>query len=177
MVSHAVRPEIGAVGAKLFYPNGRIQHAGVILGLNGVAGHAFAQHPRDSHGYWNRARVAQNYSAVTAACMVFRKQVFEQVGGLNEKDLPVAFNDVDFCLRVREAGYRNLWTPFAQLYHHESISRGRDDTPAKLARAASEADYMRRKWGSLLDRDPAYNPNLALSIRGFDLAWPPRSPE
>jgi glycosyltransferase involved in cell wall biosynthesis len=174
MVSHAVRPEIGAVGAKLFYPNGRIQHAGVVLGLNGVAGHAFAQHPRDSHGYWNRARVAQNYSAVTAACMVVRKQVFEKVGGLNEKDLPVAFNDVDFCLRVREAGYRNLWTPFAQLYHHESISRGKDDTPAKLARAASEVDYMRRKWGSLLDRDPAYNPNLALSVRGFDLAWPPR---
>ena len=174
MVSHAVRPEIGAVGAKLFYPNGRIQHAGVVLGLNGIAGHAFAQHPRESDGYWNRARVAQNYSAVTAACMVLRKQVFDQVGGLNEKDLPVAFNDVDFCLRLREAGYRNLWTPFAQLYHHESISRGRDDTPEKLARAASEVDYMRRKWGPLLDRDPAYNPNLALSVRGFDLAWPPR---
>jgi len=175
MVSHAIRPEIGAVGAMLLYPDNRIQHAGVLLGPGGVANHAFCGHHRECHGYFNRARLVQNYSAVTGACMLVRKQVFNQVGGFNEQDLPIAFNDVDFCLRVRKAGYRNLWTPFARLYHHESASRGSDNTPEKQARFAREVDYMRQKWGPLLDDDPAYNPNFALTIPPFALAWSPRA--
>jgi GT2 family glycosyltransferase len=175
MVSHAIRPEIGAVGAMLLYPDNRIQHAGVLLGPGGVANHAFCGLPAEAPGYFNRARLTQNYSAVTGACMVVRKQVFNQVGGFNEQDLPIAFNDVDFCLRVRAAGYRNLWTPFARLCHHESISRGSENTPEKQKRFAREIDYMRQKWGPVLDDDPAYSTNLALTIPPFDLAWPPRS--
>jgi glycosyltransferase involved in cell wall biosynthesis len=175
MVSHAIRPEIGAVGTMLLYPDNRIQHAGVLLGPGGVANHAFCGLPAEAPGYFNRARLTQNYSAVTSACMVVRKQVFNQVGGFNEQDLPIAFNDVDFCLRVRAAGYRNLWTPFARLCHHESISRGSENTPEKQKRFAREIDYMRQKWGPLLDDDPAYSTNLALTIPPFDLAFPPRS--
>ncbi|MDN3557457.1 glycosyltransferase family 2 protein [Halomonas maura] len=169
MVSQACRPEIGCVGAKLYYPNGTIQHAGVILGLGGVAGHAHRFFQRDEDGYGGRLKVVQNLSAVTAACLLLRKETFEAVGGLNEADLAVAYNDVDLCLKVRAAGYRNLWTPYAELYHHESISRGADDTPKKRARALREADYMRRTWGKALDNDPAYNPNLTLVHEDFSL--------
>jgi GT2 family glycosyltransferase len=116
----------------------------------------------------------QNYSAVTAACLVIRRQVFELVGGFNERALAIAFNDIDFCLRVRKAGFRNLWTPFAEFYHHESASRGLEDTPEKVARFAGEIAYMRRTWGPLLDADPAYNPNLSLQHEDFSLAFPPR---
>ncbi len=174
MVSHAVRPEIGAVGAMLYYPNDTIQHAGVFLGLGGVAAHAFLHLPRGTDGQKNRARLVQNYSAVTAACLVVRRAVFEEVGGFNERELAVAFNDVDFCLKIRAAGYLNLWTPFAELYHHESVSRGLEDTPDKQARFDGEVAYMRGKWGAWLARDPAYNTNLSLEIEGMQLAWPPR---
>ena len=174
MASHAVRPEIGAVGAMLYYPNNTIQHAGIVLGLGGVANHAFVNAAHGDPGQMNRARLAQNYSAVTGACMVMRREIFERVGGFNETELGIAFNDVDLCLRIRAAGYRNLWTPFAELYHHESASRGKEDTPEKQARFAREVDYMRRTWGPQLDHDPAYNVNLALSVTGWDLAWPPR---
>lgn len=174
MVSQALRPGVGAVGCMLYYPDQSIQHAGVVLGLGGVANHAFTHEPRGSAGQMNRARLVQNYSAVTAACLVIRKSTYEQVGGFDEQHLAVAFNDVDFCLRVRAAGYRNLWTPFAELVHHESASRGREDSPEKLARFQREVDYMRATWGAQLDSDPAYNPNLALSFEGWDLAWPPR---
>ncbi len=175
LVSHAVRPEIGAVGPMLYYPDGTIQHAGIVLGLGGVANAAFGHHVKGSDGYKNRARLAQNYSAVTAACLAVRREVFNQVGGFNENDLAIAFNDVDFCIRVRNAGYRNLWTPFAELIHHESVSRGREDTPEKQARFDREIAYMRATWGDQLDHDPAYNLNLALSMEGWDLAWPPRT--
>ncbi len=175
MVSHATRPEIGAVGAMLYYPDDTIQHAGVFLGLGGVAAHAFLHAPRGSDGQKNRARLIQNYSAVTAACLLIRRALFEEVGGFNERELAVAFNDVDFCLRIRRAGYRNLWTPFAELYHHESISRGLDDTPEKKHRFDAEVDYMKRTWGELLAADPAYNTNLSLEIEGMQLAWPPRT--
>ena len=174
MVSHAVRPEIGAVGAMLYYPDDTIQHAGVFLGLGGVAGHAFLRLPRGHEGQMNRARLVQNYSAVTAACLVVRRAVYAQVGGLNESDLAIAFNDIDFCLKVRAAGFRNVWTPFAELYHHESASRGLEDTPEKQARFKRESAYMRRTWGALLDQDPAYNPNLSLEVGEMGLAWPPR---
>ncbi|MCX2780159.1 glycosyltransferase family 2 protein [Microbulbifer thermotolerans] len=170
MVTHACRPEIGCVGAKLYYPNDTIQHGGVILGIGGVAGHSHKYFQRDDYGYFSRLHLVQNLSAVTGACLLLRKSVFEEVGGLDEENLAVAFNDVDLCLKVREAGYRNLWTPYAELYHHESVSRGADNTTAKRRRAQREAEYMRRRWGSLLDNDPAYNPNLTLVYEDFSLA-------
>ncbi|MEO5961611.1 MAG: glycosyltransferase family 2 protein, partial [Opitutaceae bacterium] len=174
MVSHAIRPEIGCVGAMLYYPNDTIQHAGVVLGVGGVAGHAFREFPRGTEGKFNRARLVQNYSCVTAACLVVRKSIYEQVGGLDEQALAVAFNDIDFCLKVRAAGYRNLWTPFAELYHHESASRGADDTAEKAERFQSEVETMLRRWGAELQSDPAYNPNLTLELNDFSLASPPR---
>jgi glycosyltransferase involved in cell wall biosynthesis len=174
LVSHALRPGIGAVGARLWYPNNTLQHGGVILGLGGVAGHPNRGMPMNSKGYFGRASVIQSFSAVTAACLVVRKSIYEQVGGLNETDLSVAFNDVDFCLRLIDAGYRNIWTPFAELYHHESASRGLDNTPEKQQRFNDEVEYMKHKWGSRLLNDPAYNPNLTLSYGDFSLAYPPR---
>jgi GT2 family glycosyltransferase/glycosyltransferase involved in cell wall biosynthesis len=176
MVSHALRPDVGAVGARLWYPDDTLQHAGVILGLGGVAGHAFTGLARGQLGYQGRAGLAQNLSAVTAACLVVKKSIFEAVGGLNEQDLAVAFNDVDFCLRVQEAGYRNVWTPFADLYHHESASRGYEDTPEKQQRFGKEVAYMHQRWGLLLQADPAYSPNLTLQADDFSYAWPPRVP-
>jgi GT2 family glycosyltransferase len=177
MVGHATRPEIGAVGAKLYYPDNRIQHAGVILGLNGnpgVAGHRYEKRPHGYTGEASRAVLCQNLSAVTAACLLLRRHVFEEVGGFDEKNLTVAFNDVDLCLRIEEKGYRNLWTPYAELYHHESASRGLDDTPDNFERSEKECDYMRRRWGQLLAHDPAHNQNLALERGMFSLASPPR---
>lgn len=169
MVSQASRPEVGCVGAKLYYPNGTIQHGGVVLGLGGVAGHAHRFFQHNEEGYAGRLQLVQNLTAVTAACLLLRREVFEKVGGLNEPDLAVAYNDVDLCLKVHELGLRNLWTPYAELYHHESISRGADDTPKKRARALKEARYMRKQWGPLLDKDPAYNPNLTLAHEDFSL--------
>lgn len=169
MVRQACRKEIGCVGAKLYYPNGSVQHGGVILGLGGVAGHAHRFFPRHHSGYRNRLSLVQNLSAVTAACLLIRRSVFEEVDGLNEEHLSVAYNDVDLCLKVREAGYRNLWTPYAELYHHESVSRGADDNPQKRARAQREMHYMRKVWGDKLDNDPAYNPNLTLAYEDFSL--------
>lgn len=174
MASQALRPEIGCVGAMLYYPNDTIQHAGVVLGLGGVAGHAFRDFPRGTEGKFNRARLVQNYSAVTAACLLVRKSVYEEAGGLDEKDLAVAFNDIDFCLKVRAAGYRNLWTPFAEFYHHESATRGADDTPEKADRFRREVAVMLERWGPVLKEDPAYNPNLTLEVNDFSLASPPR---
>ena len=174
MVSHALRPEIGCVGAKLYYPDDRIQHAGVILGIGGVAAHAWQTHPRGAAGQAHRNVLQQNLSAVTAACLVIRREVYEQVGGLEADKLKIAFNDVDFCLKVLAAGYRNLWTPFAELYHHESASRGKEDTLEKRDRFRNEVEYMTGKWGDALVNDPAYNPNLTLTINDFTLAIPPR---
>ena len=169
MVSHAFRPEIGCVGSKLYYPNDKIQHAGVILGIGGVAGHGHKYFDREQSGYFSRLKLIQNYSAVTAACLLIRKELFNQVKGLDKTNLSVAFNDVDFCMRVQKAGYRNLWTPYAELYHHESISRGKEDTPEKQNRAKKEIDYMLKKWGKTLVQDPAYNPNLSLTHENFSI--------
>jgi glycosyltransferase involved in cell wall biosynthesis len=174
MVGHAVRPQVGMVGARLWYPDETLQHAGVILGIGGVAGHAHHRLTRKQEGYFSRAQLVQNYSAVTAACSVVRASVFREVQGFNERDLAVAFNDIDLCLRIGEAGYRNVWTPFAELYHHESATRGLEDSPQKLARFAGEMAYMQQRHGGLLLRDPAYNPNLALERQDFTLAYPPR---
>ncbi len=177
MVSIALQPGTGAVGARLWYPHNTLQHAGVIMGLGGVAGHSYQDFPQHLRGHGGRTVLIQGFSAVTAACMVIRKSIYEEVGGLNEADLAVAFNDIDFCLRVREAGYRNVWTPYAELYHHESASRGIDDTPEKQMRFAKEVQYMRQHWGDHLLTDPAYSPNLTLVYPDFSLAWPPRAPD
>lgn len=174
LVAHALREEVGVVGAKLYYPDHTVQHAGVILGIGGVAGHVHCGLPRGASGYMGRAGITQNLSAVTGACMVFRREVFDRVGGFDDA-LPVAFNDIDFCIRVMRAGYRNVWTPHAELVHHESASRGLEDTPEKRARFKLEAELMRRRWAALLDADPAYNPNLAVDATPFSLACPPRS--
>lgn len=167
MVGQAARPEIGVVGSKLYYPDDTIQHAGVILGMGGIAGHLYSGVGRYSGGYMTRLLLVQNISAVTAACLVVRKDIYEEVGGLDEKNLPVAFNDVDFCLKLLERGYRNLWTPYAELYHHESATRGPENTPEKKLRFQREVAYMQARWGYLLERDPAHNPNLTL-----DNSWP-----
>ena len=173
MVSHARREDIGAVGAMLYYPNNTIQHAGVVLGVGGVAGHVHAGKPRGFSGQMSRATLVQNLSAVTAACLLVRRETFDAVGGLDPR-LEVAFNDVDFCLRVRELGLRNLWTPFAELYHHESASRGYEDTPEKQQRFLREVALMIDRWGKALKRDPAYNPNLTLERYDFSLSSAPR---
>jgi glycosyltransferase involved in cell wall biosynthesis len=174
LVSQVMRPEIGCVGAMLYFPNDTLQHAGVVLGIAGHAGHAFKGFRRGTPGYMNHARLMKNYSAVTGACLAIRKSVYEEVGGLDEQAFAVSLNDVDFCLKVRAAGYRNLWTPFAELYHHESATRGYEDTPEKQARFAKERETLRQKWLPILENDPAYNPNLTNVAEDFGFAYPPR---
>jgi GT2 family glycosyltransferase len=169
MVGHVMRPDIGCVGAKLLYPDKRIQHAGVVMGYGGGAGHAHKYFSSEHPGYLNRLVATQNFSAVTAACLLVHKEDYCAVGGLNETDLKVAFNDVDFCLRVLQLGRRNLYCAEAVLYHHESISRGAEDTVAKQLRFNSEVDYMRQKWQLYIDHDPAYNHNLTLRYENFSI--------
>jgi glycosyltransferase involved in cell wall biosynthesis len=175
MVAHVMQPGVGAVGAKLYYPDGRIQHGGVILGIHGVAAHSYNLSGRLSPGYFGRLQMAQHMSAVTAACMVVRRQAWDVVGGLDEHNLPVAFNDVDFCLRLRESGWGVVWSPYAELFHYESISRGADDVGPRAAEFAREVDYMQKRWGpQVLRNDPYYSPNLTLVAGDFSMAWPPR---
>jgi glycosyltransferase involved in cell wall biosynthesis/LmbE family N-acetylglucosaminyl deacetylase len=176
MVSIALQQGLGAVGARLWYQGETLQHGGIILGLgaSGIAGHAHHHMSKGHHGYFGRASLISSFSAISAACLVIRKEIYEEVCGLNETDLQVGFNDVDFCLRLREKGYRNVWTPNAELYHHESATRGYEDTPEKIARFGKEVHYMKQRWGNLLSNDPAYSPNLTLNHADFSLAWPPR---
>lgn len=173
MVSHALRPEIGVVGARLWYPDDTLQHGGVFLAGDRVAMHLHKGLPRGQVGHGARAVATQNVAAVTGACMLMRLDLYRQVGGMDE-NLAVAYNDVDLCLRVGQLGLRNVWTPHAELYHHESASRGAEDTPEKQARLQRESDYMKARWGRLLYVDPAYNPNLAIDREDAALAWPPR---
>lgn len=169
MVVHACRPEIGCVGAKLYYPDGTIQHGGVILGIKGTASHAHKYFPKEHLGYFNRLVVTQNVSAVTAACLVMRKTLFEQVGGFDDVNLKVAYNDVDLCLKVLSDGYRNLWTPYAELIHYESKSRGKKRSWWQRRKLRKEARFLQKKWGKLLLNDPYYNPNLTLETEDFSL--------
>ncbi|RVU83394.1 glycosyltransferase [Leucothrix sargassi] len=169
MTTQALRPEIGCVGAMLYYPDERIQHAGVIMGLGGCAGHSHKFYKRRDFGYMNRLYCTQNYSAVTGACLVLEKSIFDAVNGLNEIDLAVAFNDVDLCLKVQSLGYRNLWTPWAELYHYESVSRGEDNTKVKRQRLTKEVNYIRNTWLDNSTVDPHYNKNLTMVRQDFSL--------
>lgn len=172
LVARVMLPGVAATGPMLYYPDGTIQHAGVILGLSGVAGHACAHAPRGSAGYFGRACLEQDVSCVTAACMLVRSDVFHEVGGFDE-ELPLAYNDVDLCLRMRAGGHRIVWTPSVELIHHESISLGRHDSARHAVQFARDIQIMRERWDSVLKEDPFYNPNLSL-VRGYELAFPPR---
>lgn len=177
MVSHLMRENVGAVGAKLIWPNGMVQHGGVVVGINGLAAHTGNQNTCDDAGYLAFNQVAREQSAVTAACLLVHRDVYEKLNGLEEHLFPVAFNDVDFCLRLRQLGCRIVWTPFAVLIHAESASRGKEDTPAKMSRARREQNNFISRWKDLLLDDPYYNPCLAgdyVSGPYGGLATPPR---
>jgi GT2 family glycosyltransferase len=181
LASIAIRPEVGCVGAKLLYANNTVQHAGVVLGIGtfnggaGVAGHYGTGKRRDEFGYFGQYVVPRDLCAVTAACLAVRRDIFNAVGGLDEKNLTVAFNDIDFCLRVRAKGLRIIWTPHAELYHLESASRGAEDSPEKIERFNREGQFMRDRWGGLLDNDPFYNPVFSRWGPLFDMTRPSRS--
>ena len=169
MAALASQARIGCVGAKLYYPDDTIQHAGVVLSLGGVAGHSHKHRSRNDPGYFSRIVLSHEVSAVTGACLLVRRTTWDEIGGLDET-LAVAFNDIDFCIRVREAGYTNVFTPFAELYHHESVSRGAEDNPEKQARFTKEIDYMRQRWANQLDRDPFYSINLTKDREDYSIA-------
>lgn len=180
MVSQIQREEVGAVGAKLIYPNGRIQHAGVIMGL-GIAGHAFKHMHGDNEGYMSMANTIRNYSAVTAACMMVKKSVFDEIGGFDEENFSIAYNDVDLCLRLRKNGYLVVYTPYAKLYHYESLSRGDDEelkkkNPEKYQRVIAERKHMLKKWKKWILNDPYYNPNLTRWREDFSLRTETKPP-
>ena len=175
LLSYAQRPDVGAVGAKLFYPDGTIQHGGVILGINGTAGHSHKSHPQNAVGDLYRLVTAQNYLAVTGACLLVRAELYDKAGGLDEGDFAVAYNDVDLCLKLYEMGLHNVFTPWAQCVHYESKSRGLDDGSA--ASAANQARYAREKaafqarWGRYLPEgaDPYYNIHFNNKFENFGL--------
>jgi glycosyltransferase involved in cell wall biosynthesis len=176
MVGHVLQPGVGAVGAKLYYPDGRIEHGGIVLGMHGVAAHSYRFSGRLSPGYCGRLQLAQYMSAVTAACMVVRREAWDQVGGLDEQHLPGTFNDVDLCLRMRDRGWGVVWSPYAELFHHKPIRREAGDTGPRGGESAGEVVYMQNRWGpEVLCHDPYYNPNLSLDAEDFSLARPPRA--
>ena len=174
LVSQVSRPGVGLAGCLLLYPDRSVQHAGVIVGLSGVAGHMYGEAAAEDPGYAGRIQAAQDLSAVTGACHVLRRDLFERLGGLDERHLAVAYNDIDFCLRVREAGLRVIYTPHARLLHRHSASRGSDIRPERLASFTWERDYMRRRWAEVIFDDPFFNPNLSLSGKRGRLATAPR---
>jgi GT2 family glycosyltransferase len=168
LVAQAVRPEIGCAGAKLLYPDDTIQHAGVLLGLHGLAGHPYRLMSRHHPGYFGRLTVAHAVSAVTAACLVVERRIYRQVGGLDDR-LAVAFNDVDFCLKVRKLGLRNLLVPHAVLLHHESASRGLDQNAAQRQRFLAEVALVKERWREAIYADPCYSPHLSLDYDDYSL--------
>ena len=170
MLEFSQREDVGCVGAKLYYPNDTIQHAGVAIGVLTLAGHSFRHLPKKVPGYMGRESVIQNVSAVTAACLMVKRAIYDEVGGLNEVDLTVAFNDIDFCLRVLEKGYLNVYTPYCEAYHYESISRGAEDNPEKIARFRGEVAYMMQRHKDILQNgDRFYNKNLTLENENYGL--------
>lgn len=168
MVEQAQRPQIGAVGAQLLYSDGTLQHAGVVAGIGGVAGHSHKHYPSNHSGYFSQIQSINNYVAVTAACLMCRRDVFEQVGGF-EEELAIAFNDIDFCFKILEKGYRNVYLPHVVLYHYESKSRGYEDTPQKQARFQQEVLYMQGKWRNIIANDPCYSPHLTKDREDYSL--------
>ena len=171
LLAFSQQEDVGAVGAKLFYPNDTIQHAGVIIGIGGVAGHSHKYFDREAVGYFCRPNIIQDISAVTGACLMVKRALYLDLNGLNDKELQIAFNDVDFCLRLREKEYFNIYTPYAQAYHHESISRGSEDTVAKRTRFRKEVSYMMERHAALLKKgDPYYNQNLSLEFEDFRIS-------
>ena len=169
MLGNCQRREVGITGAKLYYPDGTIQHAGIIIGIGGIAGHAFLNMPGSRTGYLHKASLQMDLSAVTAACMMMKRSVFKELGGFEEK-LAVAFNDVDLCLRTVQAGYLVVYDPQVELYHYESKSRGTEDSEEKIRRFQGEIEFMRTRWIKLLkEGDPYYNKNLTLSKWNYSL--------
>ena len=177
LVFRASLEGVGAVGSMLYYPSNAIQHAGVILGVDGIADHAWKHWPRGSAGYFGRAILEQDLTCVTAACMLVRREVFEAVGGFDES-LPIAFNDVDLCIKIRQTGARIVWTSSVEMYHHESLTLGRHDSPVRRNQFRRDVVVIRTRWRDVLGADPCYNPNLSLKAGAtFSLAWPPRVPD
>jgi glycosyltransferase involved in cell wall biosynthesis len=175
MVSQLQQPGVGAVGAKLYYGDGRVQHAGVILGVYGIAAHGHRNFDRLATGHFGHLQLAHGVSAVTAACAVIRRNAWEQIGGFDEANLPNVLNDVDLCLRLSEAGWKIVWTPYAELFHHESTSRGLDNEGPRADAYNQAVAWMKTRWGiEGLRKDPYYNPNLSLDAEDFSLAFPPR---
>ncbi len=169
MLMFIQRDDVGAVGAKLLYPDNTIQHAGVIIGLGGAADHSHRYFPAQSNGYFMRLKVVQNVSAVTGACLMTKKSVFNEVGGFDER-YQIAFNDIDFCLKIRQMGYLIVFTPFAKAYHFEFKTRGRDDTFEKQQKFKKEKDLFTKNWRKILDsKDPYYNVNLTLQRFDFSV--------
>lgn len=160
LISYAMQDHVGCVGPKLLYPDGTIQHGGIILGLGGVASHAYTESPKSETGIYGRLRVPYNYAGVTAACLVIKKSKYLEVEGL-EEDLKVAYNDVDFDIKLITKGYYNVFVPMVELYHYESKTRGYDNTPEKYKRFKIEADYMFKKWDKIIKNDPFYNSNYS----------------
>ena len=173
LVSHASREHVGVVGALLRYPDKSIQHAGLSPNLGSLYGHAHKYFPSGNFGYRNRLAVAHQVAAVTGACLMTSRELWGELGGLNQQ-LAVAYNDVDYCLRARTSGYQIIWTPFAELIHHESLSRGYDEHPKQRDRLAKESDLFVSLWKDFLDDDPAYSPNLTLESTNFSLSDQPR---
>ena len=170
MVMFARRDDVGAVGAKLLYPNNTIQHAGVVVGLGGVAGHVYPGFPRDAAGYFHRLRLVNDYGAVTGACLMMKKEDFINAGGFDE-ELAVAFNDIDLCVKMLRLGKYNVYTPFCELYHYESKSRGLDLEGEKNIRFQGEVKMAKEKWKDVLSKgDPFYSPNLSLDTGLFEIA-------
>jgi glycosyltransferase involved in cell wall biosynthesis len=174
MVSLALQPGVGAVGARLWYPDKTLQHAGLILDAKDIATHPHRGMPAGRPGYGGRAALIQSFSAVSAECMVIQKRHYEQVGGFDEIHLKEFFGDVDFCLRLRASGLRNLWTPHAELFLHQPAIHSRNASPHGKHQFQEDAAYMQQRWGELLKNDPAYSPNLMLAREDFSYAWPPR---
>lgn len=169
MLGNCQREEVGAVGAKLYYPDNTIQHAGCVVGLGGIAGHLFINMPRNRTGYLHKASIQQDLSAVTAACIMVKKEAFEKAGGFTE-ELAVAFNDVDLCLKIRKNGYLIVYNPAVEMYHMESKTRGAEDSKEKVRRFQKEIEYMRCHWIEILKNgDPCYNKNLSLTKWNYSL--------
>lgn len=169
MIGFAQREDVGAVGCKLYYPDNTIQHAGIIIGIESVAGHLFRGLPRHLHGYFARESTVQDFNAVTAACMMAKRSIYEEVDYMDES-FEVSFNDLDFCLKIREKGKLIVYTPFVEFYHYESKTRGYEDTPEKQARFAREIDHFKQKWSKYYEKvDRYYNPNFALDSHNYDI--------